>query len=115
MRTALTLLFLLLLAPAANAASVAYIADGEVWLASLDGSQRVKLAGHVTNSRGVIEKWSAVAQADNGRIVASRNEPGKISSLSGSRPGSRTAPRPCRARSTAGRAGWCTPTPWAST
>lgn len=82
MRTALTLLFLLLFAPAAHAASVAYIADGEVWLASLDGTQRVKLAGHVTNANGALEKWNAVAQADNGRIVASRNEPGKISSLS---------------------------------
>jgi hypothetical protein len=82
MRTALTLLFLLLLAPAANAASVAYISGGEVWLASLDGAQRVKLAGHVTNSSGAIEKWNAVAQADSGRIVASRIEPGKISSLS---------------------------------
>lgn len=82
MRTALTLLFLLLLAPTAHAASVAYIADGEVWLASLDGSQRVKLAGPVTNGNGAVEKWNAVAQADNGRIVASRIEPGKISSLS---------------------------------
>lgn len=82
MRTALTLLFLLLLAPTAHAASVAYIADGEVWLASLDGSQRVKLSGPVTNASGAVEKWNAVAQADNGRIVASRVEPGKISSLS---------------------------------
>ena len=77
------MLFLLLLAPAAaQAASVAYIADGEVWLASLDGTQRVKLAGHFTNIHGAAEKWNAVAQADNGRIVATRNEPGKISSLS---------------------------------
>lgn len=82
MRAALCLLFLLLFAPTAHAASVAYIADGEVWLASLDGSQRTRLAGHVTNANGAVEKWNAVAQADNGRIVASRIEPGKISSLS---------------------------------
>ncbi|MDA0173034.1 hypothetical protein OJ998_28285 [Solirubrobacter taibaiensis] len=81
-RTLLSVLFLLLLAPAAQAASVAYIADGEVWLASLDGTQRAKLAGHYSNSSGAVEKWNAVAQADNGRIVASRIEPGKISSLS---------------------------------
>ena len=81
-RIFLSVLFLLLLAPAAQAASVAYIADGEVWLASLDGTQRTRLAGHYTNVNGAVEKWNAVAQADNGRIVASRNEPGKISSLS---------------------------------
>lgn len=81
-RILLSVLFLLLLAPTAQAASVAYIADGEVWLASLDGTQRVKLAGHFTNVNGAAEKWNAVAQADNGRIVATRNEPGKISSLS---------------------------------
>ena len=81
-RIFLSVLFLLLLAPAAQAASVAYIADGEVWLASLDGTQRTRLAGHYTNVNGAVEKWNAVAQADNGRIVASRIEPGKISSLS---------------------------------
>ncbi|MDA0185632.1 hypothetical protein OJ997_35330 [Solirubrobacter phytolaccae] len=78
----LCLSFLLLIASAAHAASVAYIADGEVWLASLDGSQRVRLAEPVLNSSGVLEKWNAVAQADNGRIVATRNDPAKISSLS---------------------------------
>ena len=81
-RIFLSVLFLLLLAPAAQAASVAYIADGEVWLASLDGTQRTRLAGHYTNVNGAVEKWNAVAQADNGRIVASRIEPGKVSSLS---------------------------------
>jgi hypothetical protein len=78
MRIALILLALLLAAPAAaDAASVAYIKDGEVWLASLDGTQKVRLAA----PEGT-QKWLAVAASDNGRIVAVRNEPGKISSLS---------------------------------
>jgi hypothetical protein len=77
--TLIALLVLLVTAPAAGAASIAYVDRGEVWLASLDGTQKVRLATPVVNSAGNTEKWLAVAAADNGRIVAVRNEPGKIS------------------------------------
>ncbi|MBJ7329791.1 MAG: hypothetical protein JHC95_07840 [Solirubrobacteraceae bacterium] len=71
----------LIAAPAAHGASVAYIDNGSVWISSLDGAQKVKLADPVTNSDGDIEKWLDVAQSDNGRIVAVRNKPGRVSSF----------------------------------
>ena len=80
MRSLLLAFFLLLtMAPAAGAASIAYIDGGEVWLSSLDGAQKVRLATHVVNSEGHTEKWLAVAASDSGRIVAARNRPGYIS------------------------------------
>jgi hypothetical protein len=66
----------------ANAASVAYVDKGEVWLSSLDGSKKVRLAGHVVNGSGETEEWLDVAQSDGGRIVAVRNKPGRISNFS---------------------------------
>jgi hypothetical protein len=66
---------------AAGAASVAYIDNGEVWLASLDGAQKTRLAGPVVNGAGETERWIDVAQSDGGRIVAVRNKPGRISSF----------------------------------
>lgn len=66
----------------ANATSVAYIDNGEVWLSSLDGTSRTRLAAPVVNSDGDTEKWLDVAQSDNGRIVAVRNKPGRIASFS---------------------------------
>jgi hypothetical protein len=66
----------------ANAASVAYVDKGEVWLASLDGSKKVRLAKPVVNSAGDTEEWLDVAQSDGGRIVAVRNKPGRMSSFS---------------------------------
>jgi len=83
MRSALiAILFLLTMAPAAGAASIAYIDGGEVWLSSLDGAQKTRLATHVVNPSGETEKWLAVAASDNGRIVAARNFPGRISRFS---------------------------------
>jgi hypothetical protein len=83
MRSALiALLLLLTAAPAAGAASIAYVDGGEVWLSSLDGTQKVRLATPVTNGGGTTDKWLAVAASDGGRIVAARNEPGKISRFS---------------------------------
>ncbi len=83
MRSALiAILFLLTMAPAAGAASIAYIDGGEVWLSSLDGTQKVRLAPHVVNGAGETEKWLAVAAADSGRIVATRNVPGRNSGFS---------------------------------
>jgi hypothetical protein len=83
MRIALILLSLMLAVPAvANASSVAYVENGEVWVSSLDGAKKVRIAGPVVNSSGATEKWLAVAASDGGRIVAVRNEPGKTSKLS---------------------------------
>ncbi len=66
----------------AGAASVAYIDKGEVWLSSLDGTKKARLATPVVNSDGDTEQWLDVAQSDGGRIVAVRNKPGRISSFS---------------------------------
>jgi hypothetical protein len=76
-------LALLAAAPgAAGAASIAYIDGGEVWLSSLDGQQKVRLATPVVNAEGETEKWLAVAASDGGRIVAARNVPGRIARFS---------------------------------
>ena len=66
----------------ADAASVAYVDNGEVWLASLDGAKKARLATPVVNSDGDTEKWLDVAQSDGGRIVAVRNKPGRMSNFS---------------------------------
>ena len=66
----------------ADAASVAYVDNGEVWLASLDGAKKARLATPVVNGDGDTEKWLDVAQSDGGRIVAVRNKPGRISNFS---------------------------------
>ena len=66
----------------AGAASIAYIDGGEIWLSSLDGQQKVRLATPVVNSDGETEKWLAVAASDRGRIVAVRNVPGRSARLS---------------------------------
>ena len=80
MRSALiAILFLFTAAPAAGAASIAYVDGGDVWLSSLDGSQKVRLATPVVNGAGETEKWLAVAASDGGRIVAARNVPGRNS------------------------------------
>ena len=66
----------------AAAASVAYVDKGEVWLASLDGSEKARLAKPVVNGNGETETWTDIAQSDGGRIVAVRNKPGRSSTLS---------------------------------
>ena len=66
----------------ADAASVAYVDNGEVWLASLDGTKKARLAAPVVNGDGDTEKWLDIAQSDGGRIVAVRNKPGRISNFS---------------------------------
>jgi hypothetical protein len=66
----------------ADAASVAYVDKGEVWLASLDGTKKARLAMPVVNGDGDTENWIDVAQSDGGRIVAVRNKPGRISNFS---------------------------------
>ncbi len=59
---------------AAGAASIAYVYGGHVWLLSLDGTQKVRLATPVVNGAET-EPWLAVAASDGGRIVAVRNAP----------------------------------------
>ena len=66
----------------ADAASVAYVDKGEVWLASLDGAKKARLATPVVNGDGDTENWIDIAQSDGGRIVAVRNMPGTMSNLS---------------------------------
>jgi hypothetical protein len=66
----------------AHAASIAYVDNGEAWLSSLDGTQKVRLAAPVVNASGATEKWLDIAASDSGRIVAVRNEPGKTAKLS---------------------------------
>ena len=66
----------------AGAASVAYVDKGEVWLASLDGAKKARLAMPVVNASGETEEWLDVAQSDGGRIVAVRNKPGRMSNFS---------------------------------
>ena len=63
---------------AAGAASIAYIDGGDVWLSSLDGQQKVRLATPVVNGAGETERWLAVAGSDSGRIVAARNSSFKV-------------------------------------
>jgi hypothetical protein len=77
--TLIAILVLLTMAPAAGAASIAYVDGGEVWLSSLDGTQKVRLAPQVVNPAGETEKWLAVAASDSGRIIAARNVPGRNS------------------------------------
>jgi len=80
--TLIAILVLLTVTPAAGAASIAYVDGGEVWLSSLDGTQKARLATPVVNGAGETEKWLAVAASDSGRIVAERNVPGRNSSFS---------------------------------
>ena len=83
MRSTLTaILLLLIVTPTAGAASIAYVDGGEVWVSSLDGAQKARIATPVVNGAGETEKWLAVAASDGGRIVAARNVPGRSPSYS---------------------------------
>jgi hypothetical protein len=63
-----------LIAPAAaSAASVAYIDGGNVWVSSLDGTQKHRLTGDGF--------WREVAQSDGGRIVGVRRLDGQSAKL----------------------------------
>ncbi len=70
---------------AAQAASVAYVDNGEVWVSSFDGQQKVRIGEPFTfqsDSGPVTQKYTDVAAADGGRIIGVRIEEGKISDLS---------------------------------
>jgi hypothetical protein len=73
----LAFLLLALLATPVHATSVAYIDGNEIWLASPDGSQRHRLSGPTADGR----EWRELAQADNGRVIATRRLGSQISQL----------------------------------
>ncbi|HTU14932.1 MAG TPA: hypothetical protein VMF31_07025 [Solirubrobacterales bacterium] len=78
MKTALlTILILCAAAAPAGAATVAYLDGGSVWLKSDDGTKSKRLSGPTPDGR----VWREIAQADNGRVIAVRREPGKIAPL----------------------------------
>ena len=60
---------------AAAPGGVAYVKDGQVWVANLDGSKKVQL------SEGD-PWWNAVAISTSGGIAATKNEPNKVAQLS---------------------------------
>jgi hypothetical protein len=62
---------------ASEAASVSYSYKGSLWLSSLNGKQKRKLA---TDPRGKV-KWIETAQSDNGRVIAVKRDPAKIANL----------------------------------
>ena len=60
---------------AAVPGGVAYIDGGHVQIAKLDGTKKVQLSDGLA-------WWNAAAQSDTGGVLATKNEPGKISQLS---------------------------------
>lgn len=60
-----------------SATTVSYIDGKAVWVNSLDGKQKYRLAAPATDGR----VWSEQAQSDNGKVVAVRREPGKMATL----------------------------------
>ncbi len=62
-------------APAAQAGSIAYVDQNEVWVSSFDGTQKALLS----DGEG---DWRVVAAADNGRVLGVRNRAGNISQTS---------------------------------
>ena len=57
--------------------SVSYTSKGIVWLSSLNGKQKRKLAA---DPKGKV-KWIETAQSDNGRVIAVKRDPAKIANL----------------------------------
>jgi len=57
--------------------SVSYTAGGNLWLSSLNGKKKKKLAA---KPKGKV-KWIETAQSDSGRVIAVRRDPAKISNL----------------------------------
>ena len=60
---------------AAVPGGVAYIDGGQVQIAKLDGTKKIQLSDGLA-------WWNAAAQSDTGGVLATKNEPGKISQLS---------------------------------
>lgn len=68
---------LVLTGSAQAAFSVSYTSNGSVWLSSLNGKQKRKLA---PDPKGKV-KWIETAQSDSGRVIAVKRDPAKISNL----------------------------------
>ncbi len=62
-------------APAAQAGSIAYVDQNEVWVSSFDGTQKARLSAGEGD-------WRQVTTADNGSVLGVRLEAGKVSQLS---------------------------------
>jgi len=62
---------------ATAAPSVSYTQGGSLWLSSLNGKQKRKLAA---KPKGKV-KWIETAQSDNGRVIAIKRDPAKIANL----------------------------------
>lgn len=69
----LSLLATAVLAGPAAAAQVAYVDGGQIWVSTLDGTQKRSLSGPSPDAK----QWTEVAQADSGAILGVRREPGK--------------------------------------
>lgn len=63
-----------LLAMSARAASVVYVDGNEVWVSTTDGATKLRLSAGEGD-------WREVAQSDNGYIVGTRREAGKIANV----------------------------------
>ncbi len=61
-------------APAAQAGSIAYVDQNEVWVSSFDGTQKALLSAGEGD-------WRVVTAADNGMVLGVRLEAGKVSQL----------------------------------
>ncbi|MBJ7472792.1 MAG: hypothetical protein JHD16_15910 [Solirubrobacteraceae bacterium] len=60
---------------AAHGAGVAYVDGNEIWVSSLDGTQKVRLSAGEND-------WREVAQSDGGHVIGIRLEANKIANLS---------------------------------
>jgi hypothetical protein len=71
---------LVVAAPAA-ATQVSYIDGGEIWVSTLDGSQKRNLSGPADAPR----KWTEQTQSDGGAVLGVQREPGKMGNLNATR------------------------------
>ncbi len=62
-------------ASAAQAGSIAYVDQNEIWVSSFDGTQKARLSAGEGD-------WRLVTAADNGMVLGVRNEAGNISQTS---------------------------------
>lgn len=68
---------ILLLAPAAGAAQVSYVDDGQVWIAALDGSAKRSLSGPSPDDR----PYQEAVQSDDGHVLGVRRIGGQQGQL----------------------------------
>lgn len=61
----------------AQAAQVAYVDGGQIWVATLDGAHKRAISGPAPAPK----QWTEVAQADGGAVLGVAREPGKMGNL----------------------------------